>query len=78
MQQYWLINNSSQLNMFREIILPIFRSTRLCVTVCSIMHARCCRPVAGRQHRGCFIPQAVTHSLVLLQMGKIIVRNILS
>ena len=23
--------NSSQLNMFREIILPIFRSTRLCV-----------------------------------------------
>ena len=35
--------NSSQLNMFREIILPIFRSTRLCVT-----------------------PQAVTHSLVLL------------
>ena len=27
MQQLWLINNSSQLNMFREIILPIFRST---------------------------------------------------
>ena len=31
--------------MFREIILPIFRSTRLCVTVCGIMHPRCCRPV---------------------------------
>ena len=33
--------------MFREIILPIFRSTRLCVTVCGIMHRRCCRPLAG-------------------------------
>ena len=33
--------------MFREILLPIFRSTRLCVTVCGIMHPRCCRPVAG-------------------------------
>ena len=33
--------------MFREIILPIFRSTRLCVTVCGIMHRRCCRPVAA-------------------------------
>ena len=40
--------NSSQLNMFREIILPIFRSTRLCVTACGVMHApRCCRPSAG-------------------------------
>ena len=33
--------------MFREIILPIFRSTRLCVTFCCIMHRQCCRPVAG-------------------------------
>ena len=33
--------------MFREIILPIFRSTRLCVTACGIMHPRCCRPSAG-------------------------------
>ena len=40
--------NSSQLNMFREIILPIFRSTRLCVTACGVMHTpRCCRPSAG-------------------------------
>ena len=31
-----------------------------------------------RQLRGCIIPQAVTHSLVLLKMGKIIARNILS
>ena len=29
--------NSSQLNMFREIILPTFRSTRLCVTACGVM-----------------------------------------
>ena len=47
MQQYRLINNSSQLNMFREIILLMFRSTRLCVTVCGIMHPRCCRPSVG-------------------------------
>jgi len=47
MQQQRLINNSSQLNMFREIILPFFRSTRLCVTSCGIMHRRCCRPPAG-------------------------------
>jgi hypothetical protein len=26
--------------------------------------------VGGPQHRGCIIPQAVTHSLVLLKMGK--------
>jgi len=49
--------------MFRGIILPIFRSTRLCVTACDC---------------GCIIPQAVTHSLVLLKMGKIIARNMLS
>ena len=29
-------------------------------------------PAGGRQHHGCIIPQAVTHSLVLLKMGKII------
>ena len=33
--------------MFRAIILPIFRNTRLCVTACGRMHRRCCRPVAG-------------------------------
>ena len=35
-------------------------------------------PAGGRQHRGCIISQAVTHSLVLLKMGKIIPRNMLS
>jgi len=29
-------------------------------------------PAGGRQHRGCIIPPAVTRSLVLLKMGKII------
>ena len=33
---------------------------------------------SGRQHRRCIIPQTVTHSLVLLKMGKIISRNMLS
>ena len=38
--------------MFREIILPIFRSTRLCVTACGIMHPRCClhRPATSWVH----------------------------
>ena len=35
-------------------------------------------PATGRQHCGCIIPQTVTHSLVLLKMGKIISRNMLS
>ena len=35
--------------MFREIILPIFRSTRLCVTACGMMYTRCCRPPAGKR-----------------------------
>ena len=44
MQQYQLINDSSQLSIFRAIILPIFRSTRLCVATWGIMHLRCCGP----------------------------------
>jgi hypothetical protein len=32
----------------------------------------------GQHHRGCIIPQAVTHSLVFVKMGKIIARNMLS
>jgi len=31
MQQYRFINNSNQLNMFRAMIPPIFRSIRLCL-----------------------------------------------
>ena len=36
--------------MFRAIILPIFSSTRLCVTACGIMHPRCCRPATSWVH----------------------------
>jgi len=36
--------------MFREIILPIFRSTRLCVTGCGIMHTQCCRRAKSCVH----------------------------
>ena len=36
--------------MFRAFILPIFRSTRLCVKACGIMHPRCCRPVTSWVH----------------------------
>ena len=35
--------------MFRASITPIFRSTRLCVTACGIMHSRSCRPVAWKR-----------------------------
>ena len=35
--------------MFRAIFSPIFRSTRLCVTACGIMHPRCCRLVAWKR-----------------------------
>jgi len=43
--------------MFRAIIFPIFRNTRLCVTACSIMHPRCCRLPAG------YIVGALYHKL---------------
>jgi len=35
-------------------------------------------PATGRQHRGCIIPQTVTHSLALLKMGVINARNMFS
>ena len=34
--------------MFRAMITPILRSTRLCVTACGIVNRRCCRPVAWK------------------------------
>ena len=50
MQQSWFINNSNQLNKFRSMITPIFRSAILCVTACGIMHRRCCRPATSWAH----------------------------
>jgi hypothetical protein len=37
-----------------QAITPIIRSTRLCVTVCGIMHPRCCRPVAWKRSSSAF------------------------
>ena len=48
---------------------------RLCRILQSMQHTQV---AGGRQHRGCIIPQAVTHSLVLLKMGKITARKTLS
>ena len=51
--------------MFRAIIfLPIFRSTRLCVTACGIMHRQCCRPVAALS-----LPPSVEKPLCSLKMS---------
>jgi len=36
--------------MFRAINFSIFRSTRLCVTACGIMHRRRCRPATSWVH----------------------------
>ena len=59
--------------MFRAVILPIFRSTRLCVTVCGIMHPRCCRPKAGNLvgclyylHQWCTVRQISDSEIYLL------------
>jgi len=63
--------------MFRAIIVPISGELDY-FTVCGIMQTQCYRPAIGRQHLGCNIHQAVTHILLLLKMGKIIARNMLS
>ena len=63
---------------------PVHRLRENCCAVLSQLdalynyNAPTILPAGGRQHRGCIIPQAVTHSLVLLKMGKIIARNMLS
>ena len=77
-QQQRLINNSSQLISFGKLFCPSSGALDCVLTACGIMQPRWCRPVAGRQHRGCIIPQAVTHSPLLLKMGKIVAQNMLS
>ena len=79
------------LYMFRTVSTSIIRSLRLYIQhQVYVMHVLWLlaskQPqnmydmlsVTGRQHRACIIPQTVTHSLVLLKMGKIISRNMLS
>jgi len=60
--------------MFRAMISPIFRSTRLCLQLVVIMHPRCCRPATSSVH----YTTSCKHSLVLLKMGEIIARTMLS
>ena len=88
MQKQRFINNSNLLNMFRVLITPLFRSKRLRYSLwynapkmlpAGTQEAEEFRFLAtGRQHLGCIIPQAVTHSLVLLKIGGINARNMLS
>ena len=42
--------------MFRALIPPIVRSTRLCVTACGIMNPRCCRSVAWKRELPSYRP----------------------
>jgi len=44
--------------MFRAMISPIFRSTRLCVTDCGIMHPRCRWTVAWKRRNSVSKPPA--------------------
>ena len=48
------INNPNQLSMFRAMLSPILRSTRLCLQRVKVLLAG-----ESRQHRGCVIPQPV-------------------
>ena len=59
-------------------VRPIFSTHVHSIHLWAILILSPLTPANGRQHRGCIIPQAVTHSLVLLKMGKIIARNLLS
>jgi len=43
-------------------------------TTCGIVHRRCCRPAAS----SVYYTTSCKHSLVLLRMGEIIPRNMLS
>jgi len=45
---------------------------------CSLDAEFLCIQATSRQHRGHITSQAVTHSLALLKIGKMIVRNMLS
>jgi hypothetical protein len=62
--------------MFRAVILPIFRSNRLCDTACGTMHSIC-----GRPHIECIIPGVPLATapgiyLIILTPMKILQRNL--
>ena len=62
------IDNYNQLSKFGAIISLILRSTRL------YLHRQCCLQAASSVH----YTTSCKHSLVLLRMGEIIARNMLS
>ena len=71
------IDNYIQLNTFREMISPILRSTRLCLQLavwCTGDAACCHQQAASPVHH----TTSCKHSLVLLRMGNIFARNMLS
>jgi len=82
------IDNYNQLNMFRAIIYPLLRSTRLClqlVVQCTDDAACWWQGLGGTPHpchqqsaSSVHYTTSCKHSLVLLGMGEIIVRNMLS
>ena len=85
------IDNNNQLNMFRAIISPILRSTILCLqlVVQCTDDAACCwpgwggsavPPHPGHQQAALSVHYTTSckHSIVLLRMGEIIARNMLT
>jgi len=81
MQQQRIIDDSNQLNMFRAIISPILRSTRLClqlVVKCSDDPTSWCTGVHQLVGSSLHFTTSCKHSLVLLRKGEIIARNMLS
>jgi len=75
------VNNYNQLNMFRTIISPILRSTRLClqlVVYCTDDAACWWQGWHQQAASSVYYTTSCKHSLVLLRMGEIIARNMLS
>jgi len=67
--------------MFRAIILPIFSSTRLCVTACGIMHPRCYRQDAVWQrfcstYRANIIPRKTLEAFGGFRIGRQVIRRV--
>ena len=81
---YKLYRQPTRCNNNGLLIIPV-RSTYFGQLFCPssgaldcVLHLVVWYNATGRQHRGCVIPQAVTHSLVLLKKGQIIARNMSS
>jgi len=69
------IDNYNHLSMFRAIISPTLRSTRLCLQLGTAVPPHPCHQQAASPVH---YTTSCKHSLVLLRMGEIIARNMLS